>query len=76
MTTLFPIEEVCAECHGTGKCTCIACCELNSGNCLFCKPSTRVQKWRAMTYAQKLGPPPVRGGETHTPTQRYLSYLP
>jgi hypothetical protein len=74
--TLFLTEKACPECQGTGKCSCCACHHINGDNCLFCNPSKRVIAWRAMTYEKKLGPLPVRGGETHTRTQRYLSYLP
>ena len=70
-------KEVCRECQGTGKCMCVACHHQNKGNCLFCNPSASVKKWRAYkTYQERLGPPPVEGAETHTPTQRYISYLP
>jgi hypothetical protein len=69
--------EACIECHGTGRCNCLACVHLNKANCLRCRPSASIVKWRNFaTREERLGPAPGPGSDVHTPTQRYISYLP
>jgi hypothetical protein len=69
-------RKPCHECGGTGKCDCIACYKMNHGDCLFCNPCENIRKWRALpTWRDRLGPEPIGGAATHTPTQRYISYL-
>ena len=74
---LEKFKKPCPECGGTGKCDCLACEHQNRGDCLFCRPSKKIQAWRALPgYRARLGPIPPPGDGAHTPMQRYLIYLP
>jgi len=76
-------EKPCWHCEGTGKCKCISCLgpvthkAPQKGACIICRPTPELTLWRNLpTYEARLGPPPIGGAETHTPTQRYVSFLP